>query len=54
MTAPRKLYGMTLKPRTKAPPRKVIDVLATVGRPDVLEAVRRVLAEHRGVVERPS
>lgn len=54
MTAPRKLYGVTLKPHVKTPPRKFVDAPPLEGRPDMLEAVRQAVAENRGMVERPS
>lgn len=54
MTAPRKLYGVTLKPHVKTPPRKFIDVLPLERQPDMLEAVRQAVAENRERVERPS
>ena len=53
MTAPRKLYGVTVKPHLKTPPRKSIDAQPPGGRPDMLEAVRQAVAENRQAVERP-
>ena len=54
MTAPQKLYGVTLKPRAKAPPRRLIETPASEARPDLLEAVRRAVVEQRELAERPS
>jgi hypothetical protein len=54
MTAPQKLYGVTLKPRVKTPPRKLIETPPSEARPDLLEAVRRAVVEQRDTVERPS
>ncbi|CAE6764911.1 hypothetical protein R75461_03664 [Paraburkholderia nemoris] len=51
MTAPQKLYGVTLKPQAKAP-RKLIEVPDPEARPDFLEAVRRVVTENREAGER--
>lgn len=51
MTALQKLFGVTLKPHAK-PPHKVIEVPAAEARPDLLEAVRRAVAENRQVGER--
>jgi len=51
MTAPKKLYGVTLKPHAKAP-RKLIEVPDPEARPDLLEAVRRAVTENREVGER--
>jgi hypothetical protein len=51
MTAPRKLYGVTLKPHVKTP-RKLIEVPDPEARPDLLEAVRRAVAENREAGER--
>jgi hypothetical protein len=51
MTAPQKPYGVTLKPQAKAP-RKLIEVPDPEARPDLLEAVRRVVAENREGGER--
>lgn len=53
MTAPQKLYGVTLKPHTKIP-HKLIEIPTTEVRPDFLEAVRRAVAENREPAERPS
>jgi hypothetical protein len=50
MTAPQKLYGVTLKPHAKAP-RKLIEIPASEARPDLLEAVRRAVAETREAAE---
>ena len=50
MTAPRKLDGVTLKPHAKAP-RKLIEVPDPEARPDLLEAVRRAVAENREAAE---
>ena len=54
MTAPQKLYGVTLKPRVKTPPRKLIETAPSEARPDLLEAVRRAVVEQRELAERPS
>jgi hypothetical protein len=54
MTAPQKVYGLTLKPRVKTPPRKLIETPASEAPPDLLEAVRRAVAEQREIAERPS
>ncbi|WP_186308615.1 hypothetical protein [Paraburkholderia sp. BCC1885] len=54
MTAPQKLYGVTLKPRAKLPPRKLIETPASETHPDLLEAVRRAVIEQREMAERPS
>jgi hypothetical protein len=54
MTAPRKLYGVSLKPRVKTPPLKHLDAPAAEVLPDMLEAVRRAVAENRERVEQPS
>jgi hypothetical protein len=51
MTAPRKLYGLTLKPRAKTP-RKLTEFPTAEARPDLLEAVRRAVAENREAGER--
>lgn len=51
MTAPQKLYGVTLKPQARAP-RKLIEVPDPEVRPDLLEAVRRAVAENREPGER--
>jgi hypothetical protein len=51
MTAPQKLDGVTLKPQVRAP-RKLIEVPDPEARPDLLEAVRRVVAENREAGER--
>jgi hypothetical protein len=51
MTAPQKLYGVTLKPHAKVP-RKLIEIPASEARPDLLEAVRRAVAENREAAER--
>jgi hypothetical protein len=51
MTAPQKLYGVTLKPHVKIP-RKLIEIPAPEARPDLLEAVRRTVAENREAGER--
>jgi len=53
MTAPRKLYGVSLKPRAKTPPRKLVEIPPSDARPGMLEAVRRAVVEHREVAERP-
>ena len=50
MTAPQKLYGVTLKPHAKAS-RKLIEIPASEARPDLLEAVRRAVAENREAAE---
>ncbi|MGF6239245.1 MULTISPECIES: hypothetical protein [Paraburkholderia] len=54
MTAPQKLYGVTLKPRAKTPPRRLIETPASETHPDLMEAVRRAVAEHRELADRPS
>ena len=51
MTAPQKLDSVTLKPQARAP-RKLIEVPDPEERPDLLEAVRRVVAENRETGER--
>ena len=51
MTAPQKLYGVTLKPQAKVS-RKLIEVPGPKARPDLLEAVRRAVAENREGGER--
>lgn len=51
MTAPQKLFGVTLKLRAKTP-RKLIEVPAPEARLDLLEAVRRAIAENREAGER--
>ncbi len=51
MTAPQKLYGVTLKPHAKTP-RKLIEVPAPEARPDLLEAVRQAVAKNREAGER--
>lgn len=51
MTAPPKLFGVTLKPQARAP-RKLIEVPDPEARPDLLEAVRRAVAENREAGER--
>jgi hypothetical protein len=51
MTAPRKVYGLSLKPHAKIPPRKLIDAPAPEVRPDMLEAVRRAVVENREAVK---
>lgn len=50
MTAPQKLYGLTLKPHARTP-RKSTEVPAAEARPDLLEAVRRAVAENQEVGE---
>jgi hypothetical protein len=52
MTAPRKLYGVSLKPRPKTPARELVEIPAPEVRPDLLEAVRRSVVEHREMAER--
>jgi hypothetical protein len=54
MTPPRKLYNIVLKSRIKSPRRKFVDAPTTEVRPDMLEAVRRAVAENRKVVEQPT
>jgi hypothetical protein len=51
MTAPQKLYGVTLKPHARTP-RKLIEIPTTEARPDLLEAVRQAVAENREAAER--
>ncbi|MBB5541655.1 hypothetical protein [Paraburkholderia fungorum] len=46
MTAPQKPFGVTLKPQARAP-RKLIEVPDPEARPDLMEAVRRVVTENR-------
>jgi hypothetical protein len=46
MTAPQKLYGVTLKPRAKTPPRRLIETPASETHPDLMEAVRRAVAAY--------
>jgi hypothetical protein len=53
MTAPQRLYGVTLKPRVKTL-HKLIEVPPADVRPDLMEAVRRAVAENREVGERRS
>lgn len=53
MTAPRKLYSIVLKSRIKSPPSKSTDAPVTDSQPDMLEAVRRAVAENREMAERP-
>jgi hypothetical protein len=45
---------VTLKPRVKTPPRKLIETAPSEARPDLLEAVRRAVVEQRDIAERPS
>jgi hypothetical protein len=54
MTAPQKLYGLTLKPHAKTPPRKLVETPPSEARPDFLEAVRRAVVEQREISERAS
>ncbi|MGF6723601.1 hypothetical protein P3T43_002956 [Paraburkholderia sp. GAS41] len=54
MTAPQKVYGLTLKPHVKIPSRKFIETPASEARPDLLEAVRRAVVEQRDLAERAS
>jgi hypothetical protein len=54
MTAPQKLYGVSLKPRVKTPPRKLIQPAVPETHPDLLEAVRRAVIEQRELADRPS
>ncbi|CAG9252233.1 hypothetical protein PUN4_180130 [Paraburkholderia unamae] len=46
MTAPQKLYGLTLKPHVKTP-HKLTEVPTAEARPDLMEAVRRAVAENQ-------
>jgi hypothetical protein len=52
MTAPQKLYDVTLKPHAKIFPRMPIEIPAPEAHPDLLEAVRRAVAENREAGER--
>jgi hypothetical protein len=49
MTAPRKLDGVTLKPRVKILPRRKIDIAAPEGKRDIRDILRRVI-EHLTIV----
>lgn len=51
MTAPQKLYGVTLKLHAKTP-RKLVEVPTPEARPDLLETVRRAVDENRESGER--
>ncbi|WP_165924066.1 hypothetical protein [Paraburkholderia sp. BL9I2N2] len=51
MTAPKKLYRLTLKPHAKTP-RKLTELPTAEARPDLLEAVRRAVAENQEAGER--
>ncbi|MFP6562376.1 hypothetical protein WJ542_29350 [Paraburkholderia sp. B3] len=51
MTAPRKLDGVTLKPRVKIRPRRKIDIAAPEGKRDTRDILRQVVEEHREVIE---
>ena len=53
MTAPQKIYGLTLKPHAKIP-HKLIEIPTAEARPDFMEAVRRAVAENREGGERRS
>jgi hypothetical protein len=47
MTAPQKVYGLTLKPHVKIPSRKFIETPASEARPDLLPSGGRA-ARPRG------
>ncbi|MGN4072148.1 hypothetical protein ACS0X5_10770 [Burkholderia gladioli] len=49
---PKTLYGIELKPRVLIKPRAVIDMSTPEGRDEVLRAMRKVMEEHREVLER--
>lgn len=51
MTAKRKeLYGVELKPRTIIRPKTQVRASTEAEKSDVLEAARKVIAEHRAVL----
>ena len=51
MTAKRKeLYGVELKPRTIIRPRTEVKATTAAEKSDVLQAARKVIAEHRAVL----
>jgi hypothetical protein len=52
MTAPRKLYGVSLKPRAKIPPRRKIDTPTPEGKQEARDILRQVVEEHRALIER--
>ena len=51
MTAPRKLYGVTLKPRVKILPRRKIDVTIPEVTQPPRDILRQVVEEHQGLSE---
>jgi hypothetical protein len=48
------VLSVTLKPRVKTRPRKLIETPASEARQDLLEAVRRTVVEQRETAERSS
>jgi hypothetical protein len=52
MTAPRKLYGVVLKPRVKIPPRKKIAPASPEASEESFVILRKVIQEHRAQTER--
>lgn len=46
------IHGIKLKPRIKVPPKSTIDTSTEEGREQVMEALRRVVEEHREVLEK--
>jgi hypothetical protein len=52
MTAPRKLAGVTLKPRVKIRPWRKNDIATPEDKPDTRDILRQVIEEHRAVIDR--
>ncbi len=52
MTAPRKVYGIFLKPRVRIAPRKKVDMATPEGKQEARDILRQVIEEHREVIER--
>lgn len=51
MTAPRKLYGVTLKPRVKIPPERRIDMTVPEVKQQPRDILRQVVEEHQALIE---
>jgi hypothetical protein len=52
MTAPRKLDGITLKPRVKIRPRRKINIATQEGKQEARDILRQVIEENREASER--